>query len=116
LLVEIENICSHLAVMSRGKIVAQGSIEELSASPTLNLDVVTNDGQRAVKALKTLGITATIEGAHVRSVISADLIAPEQIVRQLVELGIGVQSFTLLAPTLEERFVGLTGEGFDVAR
>ncbi len=116
LLVEIENICSHLAVMSRGKIVAQGSIEELSASPTLNLDLVTKDGQRAVEALKTLGITATIEGAHVRSVISADLIAPEQIVRQLVELGIGVQSFTLLAPTLEERFVGLTGGGFDVAR
>ncbi len=116
LLVEIENICSHLAVMSRGKIVAQGSIEELSASPTLNLDVTTKDGQRAVEALKTLGITATDEGAHVRSVIKADLIAPEQIVRQLVELGIGVQSFTLLAPTLEERFVGLTGEGFDVAR
>jgi ABC-2 type transport system ATP-binding protein len=116
LLVEIENICSHLAVMSRGKIVAQGSIEELSASPTLNLHVTTKDGQRAVEALKTLGITATLEGAHVRSVISADLIAPEQIVRQLVELGIGVQSFTLLAPTLEERFVGLTGEGFDVAR
>ncbi len=116
LLVEIENICSHLAVMSRGKIVAQGSIEELSASPTLNLDVTTKDGQRAVEALKTLGITATNEGAHVRSVIKADLIAPEQIVRQLVELGIGVQSFTLLAPTLEERFVGLTGEGFDVAR
>jgi ABC-2 type transport system ATP-binding protein len=116
LLVEIENICSHLAVMSRGKIVAQGSIEELSASPTLNLHVTTKDGQRAVEALKTLGITATIEGTHVRSVISADLIAPEHIVRQLVELGIGVQSFTLLAPTLEERFVGLTGEGFDVAR
>ncbi len=116
LLVEIENICSHLAVMSRGKIVAQGSIEELAASPTLNLDVTTKDGQRAVEALKTLGITATNEGAHVRSVIKADLIAPEQIVRQLVELGIGVQSFTLLAPTLEERFVGLTGEGFDVAR
>jgi ABC-2 type transport system ATP-binding protein len=116
LLVEIENICSHLAVMSRGKIVAQGSIEELSASPTLNLDLSTKDGQRAVEALKTLGITATVEGAHVRSTISADLIASEQIVRQLVELGIGVQSFTLLAPTLEERFVGLTGEGFDVAR
>jgi ABC-2 type transport system ATP-binding protein len=116
LLVEIENICSHLAVMSRGKIVAQGSIEELSASPTLNLDLTTRDGQRAVEALKTLGITATIDGVRVRSTINADLIAPEQIVRQLVELGIGVQSFTLLAPTLEERFVGLTGEGFDVAR
>jgi ABC-2 type transport system ATP-binding protein len=116
LLVEIENICSHLAVMSRGKIVAQGSIEELSKSPTLNLTLLTKDTERAIAALKTLGISATAEGEIVTSVLASDLIAPEQIVRQLVELGIGVQSFTLLAPTLEERFVGLTGEGFDVAR
>ena len=116
LLVEIENICSHLAVMSRGKIVAQGSIEKLSQSPTLNLTLATKDSERAIAALKTLGISATAEGHIVTSVIASDLIAPEQIVRQLVELGIGVQSFTLLAPTLEERFVGLTGEGFDVAR
>jgi ABC-2 type transport system ATP-binding protein len=116
LLVEIENICSHLAVMSRGKIVAQGSIEELSKSPTLNLSLMTKDSERAIEALKTLGISATQDGDFVRSVIASDLIAPEQVVRQLVELGIGVQSFTLLAPTLEERFVGLTGEGFDVAR
>jgi ABC-2 type transport system ATP-binding protein len=116
LLVEIENICSHLAVMSRGKIVAQGSIEELSKSPTLNLSLMTKDSERAIEALKTLGITGTQDGDFVRSVIASDLIAPEQVVRQLVELGIGVQSFTLLAPTLEERFVGLTGEGFDVAR
>jgi ABC-2 type transport system ATP-binding protein len=116
LLAEIENICSHLAVMSRGKIVAQGSIEELSKSPTLNLSLMTKDSERAIEALKTLGISATQDGDFVRSVIASDLIAPEQVVRQLVELGIGVQSFTLLAPTLEERFVGLTGEGFDVAR
>ena len=116
LLVEIENICSHLAVMSRGKIVAQGSIEELSQSPTLNLTLLTKDSERAIAALKTLGISASAEGQVVTSVIASDLIAPDQIVRQLVELGIGVQSFTLLAPTLEERFVGLTGEGFDVAR
>jgi ABC-2 type transport system ATP-binding protein len=102
--------------MSRGKIVAQGSIEELSKSPTLNLSLMTKDSERAIEALKTLGISATQNGDFVRGVIAADLIAPEQVVRQLVELGIGVQSFTLLAPTLEERFVGLTGEGFDVAR
>jgi ABC-2 type transport system ATP-binding protein len=102
--------------MSRGKIVAQGSIEELSKSPTLNLTLLTKDTERAIAALKTLGISATTEGEIVTSVLASDLIAPEQIVRQLVELGIGVQSFTLLAPTLEERFVGLTGEGFDVAR
>lgn len=116
LLTEIENICSHLAVMSQGKIVAQGSIAELSQSPILNLTLVTPDTDRATAALATLGIKATFEKNTLTATIASDLIQPEQIVRQLVELGINVQSFTLLAPTLEEQFVELTGEGFDVAR
>lgn len=116
LLTEIENICSHLAVMSQGKIVAQGSIAELSQSPILNLTLVTPDTDRATAALATLGTKATFEKNTLTATIASDLIQPEQIVRQLVELGINVQSFTLLAPTLEEQFVELTGEGFDVAR
>lgn len=116
LLTEIENICSHLAVMSQGKIVAQGSIAELSKSPILNLTLVTPDNERATAALATLGIKAATEKNTLTATIASDLIQPEQIVRQLVELGINVQSFTLLAPTLEEQFVELTGEGFDVAR
>jgi ABC-2 type transport system ATP-binding protein len=116
LLTEIENICSHLAVMSQGKIVAQGSIAELSQSPTLNLTLITPDTDRATQALASLGIKATHEKNTLTATIASDLIKPEQIVRQLVELGVNVELFTLLAPTLEEQFVGLTGEGFDVAR
>jgi len=116
LLTEIENICSHLAVMSQGKIVAQGSIAELSQSPTLNLTLITPDTDRATQALASLGIKATVEKNTLTATIASDLIKPEQIVRQLVELGVNVELFTLLAPTLEEQFVGLTGEGFDVAR
>ena len=116
LLTEIENICSHLAVMSQGKIVAQGSIAELSQSPTLNLTLITPDTDRATQALASLGIKATVEKNTLTATIASELIKPEQIVRQLVELGVNVELFTLLAPTLEEQFVGLTGEGFDVAR
>jgi ABC-2 type transport system ATP-binding protein len=116
LLTEIENICSHLAVMSQGKIVAQGSIAELSQSPTLNLTLITPDTDRATQALASLGIKATVEKNTLTATIASNLIKPEQIVRQLVELGVNVELFTLLAPTLEEQFVGLTGEGFDVAR
>lgn len=116
LLTEIENICSHLAVMSQGKIVAQGSIAELSQSPTLNLTLITPDTDRATQALASLGIKATHEKNTLTATIASDFIKPEQIVRQLVELGVNVELFTLLAPTLEEQFVGLTGEGFDVAR
>lgn len=116
LLVEIEQICTHLAVMSQGKIVAQGSVEELSQAETLSLNLVTAQTELAVDGLKSLGINAAIEGEHLTATVAAGQIEPERIVSVLVELGVGIKSFSLAAPTLEERFVGLTGEGFDVAR
>lgn len=116
LLVEIEQICTHLAVMSQGKIVAQGSVEELSASETLVLTLKTDQVKEAKKLLKELGIKATLEGGDLIASVSRDLISPEEIVKRLTKAKVGIKGFTLLAPTLEERFVSLTGEGFDVAR
>jgi ABC-2 type transport system ATP-binding protein len=116
LLVEIEQICTHLAVMSQGKIVAQGSVEELSQAEILSLNLVTAHTALAVDGLKSLGINAAVEGEHLTATVAAGQIEPERIVSVLVELGVGIKSFSLAAPTLEERFVGLTGEGFDVAR
>ena len=116
LLLEIEQICTHLAVMSAGKIVAQGSIEELSFSQILNLNLRTPDSEKAIAALNSLDIEARIEGGTVKANVVHDFIAAEKIVDALVKTGVAVQGFSLEAPKLEERFVSLTGEGFDVAR
>jgi len=116
LLVEIEQMCTHLAVMSQGKIVAQGSVEELSASQTLQLKLVTADTDRALQGLESVGIKAVADGETLSAMVPAGQIEPERIVQVLVELGVRVKAFELAAPTLEDRFVLLTGEGFDVAR
>lgn len=116
LLVEIEQICTHLAVMSQGKIVAQGSVEELSAGEEQNLTVLTSDTELVVQGLKTHGINGVIDGNSVRALIPVGQLVPEKLIKALVDSGVGVKGFTLLAPTLEERFVLLTGEGFDVER
>jgi ABC-2 type transport system ATP-binding protein len=116
LLVEIEQMCTHLAVMSQGKIVAQGSVEELSASQTLQLKLVTADTDCALQGLESVGIKAVVDGETLSAMVPAGQIEPELIVQVLVELGVRVKAFELAAPTLEDRFVLLTGEGFDVAR
>jgi ABC-2 type transport system ATP-binding protein len=116
LLVEIEQMCTHLAVMSQGRIVAQGSVEELSASQTLQLKLVTFDTDRALQGLESVGIKAVADGETLSAMVPAGQIEPERIVQVLVELGVRVKAFELAAPTLEDRFVLLTGEGFDVAR
>jgi ABC-2 type transport system ATP-binding protein len=43
-------------------------------------------------------------------------VAPEAIVRALVGAGVPVLGFTVQRSSLEDRFVALTGEGFDVAQ
>ena len=116
LLLEIEQICTHLAVMSAGKIVAQGSIAELSFSEILNLTLRTPDGDRAIATLNSLDIEARNEGGVIRASVIHDFIAPDLIVAALVKADVRIEGFALEAPKLEERFVSLTGEGFDVAR
>ena len=116
LLLEIEQICTHLAVMSAGKIVAQGSLAELSFSEILNLNLRTPDQDKAISTLNSLDIEARSEDGAIKANIIHNFIAPEVIVEALVKAGVRVEGFTLEAPKLEERFVSLTGEGFDVAR
>lgn len=116
LLVEIEQICTHLAVMSQGKIVAQGSVEELSKAEILNLHLVTPDIALAIETLESLEILALVEENEVKALIAQGDIEPGAVVKRLVETGVEVVRFSISAPTLEERFVLLTGEGFDVAR
>ena len=116
LLLEIEQICTHLAVMSAGNLVAQGSLEELSFSEILNLNLRTPDADLAIEVLNTLSITAAQENGVVTAQIAHDYIAPHVIVETLVSADVQISGFSLEAPKLEERFVSLTGEGFDVAR
>jgi ABC-2 type transport system ATP-binding protein len=115
LLIEIEQICTHLAVMSAGKIVAQGSLAELAHSEILNLEIRTPDTDKAIATLNSLDIEARFENNRVRANIAAGFVTPNTIVDALVKSGVRVEGFNLDAPTLEERFVSLTGEGFDVA-
>ncbi len=116
LLLEIEQICTHLAVMSAGNLVAQGSIEELSFSEILNLNLRTPDIDIAIATLNSLDIEARNENGIIKANLIHNFIAAEDIVDALVKSKVRIQGFTLEAPQLEERFVSLTGEGFDVAR
>jgi ABC-2 type transport system ATP-binding protein len=115
LLSEVEQVCSHVAVMSLGKLLAQGTIAELQAAGGTKLRVDADDTARAAQVLEGLGLTElTVEGTTVLARLDGH--RPEDCNRELVLAGIGVRSLTAIRPTLEDTFVALTGEGFDVAR
>jgi ABC-2 type transport system ATP-binding protein len=115
LLSEVEQVCTHVAVMSLGKLLAQGPLAELEGAGATRLRIETTDTALAAEVLGRLGLAdVKVSGATVAGRL--DSRRPEECCRELVLAGVGVRSMTTVRPTLEDTFVALTGEGFDVPR
>ena len=114
LLDEIEQVCTHAAVMSKGRLVVQGTVAELGAGLRARLAVTTPDASAAETVLKGAGgAEVHVEGDRVSC--DADGLEPDAVCAALVGAGIRVFAFGVERPSLEDAFVALTGEGFDVA-
>ena len=154
LLAEVEQICTHAAIMSAGRLVAQGTLAELRQAGQARIRVLTPDPGPAAQVLAGLGLVAsagnsagnpagtpdgnqaarpaarpaggsTGEGVVLFAPLpvfapdgsTADGVpAPEAVVAALVAAGVRVRGFATEQVSLEERFVALTGEGFDVVQ
>ncbi|HET9690633.1 MAG TPA: ABC transporter ATP-binding protein [Acidimicrobiales bacterium] len=115
LLAEIEQVCTHVGVMANGRLLSQGTLADLRAASTARLRVSVDDPARAAGILAGLGMAdPTVEGADV--VTALDGHAPEAVNRALVLADVAVSGLAVERPSLEDLFVSLTGEGFDVAR
>jgi ABC-2 type transport system ATP-binding protein len=115
LLAEIEQVCTHVAVMNLGRLVTQGSLQELTSTTTAQLRVRTRDTQLACRVLASRALDARTVDDHT-VIATVDGQQPEELCRVLVEAGVGVAEFLIRRPSLEDTFVALTGEGFDVVR
>jgi ABC-type multidrug transport system ATPase subunit len=114
LLAEVEQICSHLGVMFEGRLVAQGPLSELRASTVQTVRIDTDRTEDTVRVLSELGLTdITSSAGYVTATL--DDVAVEKIVPNLVNACVPVLGFAVLQPSLEDVFVSLTGEGFDVS-
>jgi ABC-2 type transport system ATP-binding protein len=114
LLAEVEQICTDVGVMHRGELVAQAPLAELRAGAAPRARVLTDQPGAAALALAALGLTDVTETAAEASG-QLGSIAPEKVVAGLVQDGVPVRGFAVEAPSLEDLFVSLTGEGFDVS-
>ena len=152
LLAEVEQICTHAAIMSAGRLVAQGTLAELRGAGQARIRVLTPDPGTAAQVLAGLGLTATLSadgrtsggsgsgtdaalfaslpaapaaaapGAAAREdggparAVEREAVHPEAVVAALVAAGVRVRGFATEQASLEDRFVALTGEGFDVVQ
>ncbi|MEU9324978.1 ABC transporter ATP-binding protein [Streptomyces canus] len=114
LLDEIEQVCTHAAVMAQGRLITQGSVSDLAAGARGRLVVTTPDTADAARVLKEQGVgDVVIDEDRVTSDPPEG--EPAAINAALVTAGVRVRGFGVERASLEDAFVALTGEGFDVA-
>ena len=114
LLAEVSQMCSHVGVMYNGRLVSEGPIAELTEGTATSVRVDTDRPEDAARVLTELGLSdVRLEPGSVTAVLGD--VAVEKIVPLLVAARVPVLGFAQLSPSLEDVFVSLTGEGFDVS-
>jgi ABC-2 type transport system ATP-binding protein len=116
LLAEVEQVSTHIGIMSNGSLVTQGTLDDLRGGGLTTITVTTPATALAVSTLASSGLAdaAAVGTDQVRA--SLGTVAPELVTVALVEAGVPVRGLTVARPALEDLFVELTGEGFNVAR
>jgi ABC-2 type transport system ATP-binding protein len=113
LLAEVEQICSHVGVMSTGTLVFQGPLAELRSRGEPRILIRSGETAAAADMLGKLGLSdIAVADGQVTAVLGEH--APEKINAELVHAGVQVAGLETVRPSLEDLFVELTGEGFDV--
>jgi len=101
-------------VMHVGRLLTQGPIEEVRAVSEPRARVESERPEGAARVLRELGLTdVTFESGW--AVGTLGQVAAEKVVAALVHEGVPVTGFAVERPSLEDLFVSLTGEGFNVS-
>jgi ABC-type multidrug transport system ATPase subunit len=115
LLSEIEQVASHVGMMSAGRLVRQGTLDDVLAAGMPNIRVTTPDVDVAQAAMRRLGLAALPVGGDGHTLQARlDSVAAEHVAQALVEAGVRLRGLRVERPDLEDLFVSITGEGFDV--
>jgi ABC-2 type transport system ATP-binding protein len=115
LLSEIEQVATHVGMMSGGKLVRQGTLQDVLADGAPTIRVETPDLDPALHVMQQLGLQpATAPDGAITARLAA--VEVEDVAAALVRAGVRLRRLNVDRPDLEELFVTITGEGFDVLR
>ncbi|MEP6852932.1 MAG: ABC transporter ATP-binding protein [bacterium] len=118
LLSEVEQVATHVGIMANGRLLRQGSLAEvLAGGAAAAVQIATPDAPVAARAAAALGLT-DVRVDEDSEAVTARLgnVAVEDVAAALVTAGVRVRGIQVQRPDLEDLFVSLTGEGFDVNR
>jgi ABC-2 type transport system ATP-binding protein len=105
---EVEDLCDRVAIVTRGRVVYEGSLDELIASTSGRYDLrTTDDGPAAVIARRAPGISEVSTSGRGIS-LAGDERAVAALSLELAQAGIGLRALVPRTATLEELFFRMT--------
>jgi ABC-2 type transport system ATP-binding protein len=107
---EVQELCSRVGIIQRGRILYEGSLDELLAQASMRYGLRATDQERALRIAAAGGIRAERAGDLLR--FAADEEAVVALSLALGRAGVGIRSLEREQPTLEQLFFRLT-EGRD---
>ncbi len=108
MLAEVEQVCQRVAIISRGRLLAQGLVEDLVRSQGV-MRLRTNDDHRASSVLTASPFAHDVSLDGTGILVRTDE-EPWMLTRLLAEHGVYVAEMTPVQTTLEQYFLEVTGE------
>ena len=114
LLDEVEKTCDFAAIVDQGRVMAQGTIAELTADDQRAIDIVAAPAVRAAGVLAGVpSVARAVEhDGGIRATLApgapGNLEIVTELLRRLLAEGIAVERVTPVARTLEDRFLSMT--------
>ena len=107
---EVEELCNRVGIIQRGRILYEGTIQELLSQVSTGYRLRTTDIAGTLRMAGDHGIDTTVDGEEAAFSASEEAVAALSIA--LGRAGIGIRSLEREGATLEQLFFRLTeGEG-----
>jgi ABC-2 type transport system ATP-binding protein len=111
LLAEVEEVCSRVAIIRTGRIVYEGSLDELRRSASqMRYRLRTTDAARALRVAERVAGVGDLALAGDEVTFSAEEEIVVQLSRELVRAGLGIAALVPVGVNLEDVFFMLTEE------
>lgn len=117
---EADQLADQIAVIDNGRIIAQGTADELKSKvgkDRLELTIDKNsDFEAATKAVESNGLLKNAEERTVSISMEGDVSEVKTILDKLEKAGVKVETLSLHKPTLDDVFMNLTGHKAEEAK
>lgn len=107
---EVQKVCSHVAILQKGKMLTSGSVEEVLQDKK-TLEIKTEEPEKLQSLLPNKEGVSSVKQEHDKFIVTVeDEITPGSLNKWLVEQGVTISHLAIRKKSLEKYFLDLTSK------